>query len=104
MEENEKDEYICPLTLYYMENPVLASDGHIYEKDAIVKWYNQDVKHLSPMNRKVLDENFVEQKKLKKEIDDFLKKNNITREGKDVVFDIENINFIDVVILIANKL
>ena len=89
MEENEKDEYICPLTLYYMENPVLASDGHIYEKDAIIKWYNQDVKHLSPMNRKILDGNFVEQTKLKKEIDYFLKKNNITREEKDVVFDIE---------------
>ena len=89
MEENEHDEYICPLTLYYMENPVIASDGHIYEKDAIIKWYNQDVKHLSPMNRKVLDGKFVEKTELKKEIDDFLKKNNIKREKKDLVFDIE---------------
>ena len=89
MEENENDEYICPLTLYYMEIPVLASDGHIYEKDAIIKWYNQDVNHLSPMNRQVLDGKFVEQKELKKEIEDFLKRNNIKREKKDLVFDIE---------------
>ena len=61
MEDNENSEYMCPLTLYYMENPVLASDGHIYEKDAIIKWYNQDIKHLSPMNRTILDGQFIEQ-------------------------------------------
>jgi hypothetical protein len=89
MDKKEKTEYKCPLTLYYMENPVLASDGHIYERDAIIKWYNQDVKHLSPMNRKVLDGNFVEQTELKNEINQYLNNNNIEREEKDIVFNIE---------------
>lgn len=89
MDTKEKSEYICPLTLYYMENPVLASDGHIYEKDAIIKWYNQDVKHLSPMNRKILDGKFIEQKELKNEISQYLNENNIKREEKDIVFNLE---------------
>ena len=55
-----------------MEDPVLASDGHIYEKDAIMKWYNTDAKHLSPMNRKTLNGEFKEQKELKIEIEIFL--------------------------------
>ena len=89
MDKKEKTDYICPLTLYYMENPVLASDGHIYEKDAIVKWYHQDVKHLSPMNRQILDDKFIEQTKLKNEINQYLINNNIEREEKDIVFNIE---------------
>jgi hypothetical protein len=89
MEDNEKSEYICPLTLYYMEDPVLASDGHIYEKDAIMKWYNTDAKHLSPMNRETLNGEFKEQKELKIEIDNYLKENNIDREKKDIVFDLD---------------
>lgn len=91
MENNEKSEYICPLTLYYMEDPVLASDGHIYEKDAIMKWYNTDAKHLSPMNRQILKEEFKEQKELKIEIDNYLKENNIDREKKDIVFDLDTV-------------
>ena len=89
MEDNENPNYICPLTLYYMENPVLASDGHIYEKDAILKWYNTDVKHLSPMNRKILDGKFIDQIELKKEIENYLKENSILREKKDIVFDLD---------------
>lgn len=37
----ENDNYICPLTLYYMKNPVKASDGKIYEEKAIKKWFEQ---------------------------------------------------------------
>jgi hypothetical protein len=31
-------EYICPITLKVMEDPVLASDGHSYERKAIERW------------------------------------------------------------------
>ena len=88
MDKNEKPEYMCPLTLYYMENPAMASDGNIYEKDAIIKWYNQDSKHLSPINRQPLDGKFIEQKQMKIDINEYLINKNIKREEKDLVFDI----------------
>eukprot|EP00727_Mastigamoeba_balamuthi_P010592 m51a1_g6155 hypothetical protein (461) ;mRNA; f:312170-314668 len=31
-------EYVCPITLRVMENPVVAPDGHIYEASAIGQW------------------------------------------------------------------
>lgn len=30
--------YVCPITLQYFRNPVIGSDGHIYEKNAIDQW------------------------------------------------------------------
>lgn len=32
---DNSDEYICPITLQIMRNPVIASDGVTYEEDAI---------------------------------------------------------------------
>ena len=43
-----RDEFICPITYELMRDPVVASDGHTYEKAAIEKW----LKHhqISPRN------------------------------------------------------
>ena len=35
------DFFICPITQELMENPVIASDGHCYEKKAIQNWLNR---------------------------------------------------------------
>jgi hypothetical protein len=32
------EEYICPITMDIMQDPVVTSDGHVYEKRAIQKW------------------------------------------------------------------
>ena len=32
------DQYMCPLTLDYMVDPVQATDGYIYERNAITHW------------------------------------------------------------------
>ncbi len=31
--------FFCPITFEIMENPVLAADGHTYEKSAIEDWF-----------------------------------------------------------------
>eukprot|EP00727_Mastigamoeba_balamuthi_P003278 m51a1_g12948 hypothetical protein (127) ;mRNA; r:2262-2642 len=31
-------EYVCPITLRVMQDPVVAPDGHIYEAIAIAQW------------------------------------------------------------------
>lgn len=32
------DAFKCPITLLYFKEPVMASDGHTYEKSAILDW------------------------------------------------------------------
>ena len=34
---------ICPLTLTLMEDPVLATDGHSYERMALLEWFRNHV-------------------------------------------------------------
>jgi hypothetical protein len=33
-----RDEFMCPITYELLRDPVVASDGHTYEKSAIEKW------------------------------------------------------------------
>jgi hypothetical protein len=35
------DEFICPITNELMEEPVVAADGHTYEKSAILEWFEK---------------------------------------------------------------
>ena len=48
------NDYLCPITQELMENPVIAADGHSYEKTAIESWFNKG-KCTSPLTGKQLD-------------------------------------------------
>jgi SUMO ligase MMS21 Smc5/6 complex component len=37
-DDGEFDEITCPITLRIMEDPVMAADGHTYERSAIQEW------------------------------------------------------------------
>jgi SUMO ligase MMS21 Smc5/6 complex component len=39
--DSEFDEIICPITLKIMEDPVIAADGHTYERSAIQEWIDR---------------------------------------------------------------
>lgn len=41
------DDLMCPITQEMMDDPVMASDGHTYERAAIADWINR--KHTSPI-------------------------------------------------------
>lgn len=45
--ENLQAHYLCPITNEIMEEPVLAADGHTYEKEAIQDWLVRH--HTSPV-------------------------------------------------------
>ncbi|CAI5466346.1 unnamed protein product [Closterium sp. Yama58-4] len=47
------NEFRCPITMGIMENPVLAADGHTYEREAIEQWLR--VHHTSPKTGRRLD-------------------------------------------------
>ncbi|XP_056649892.1 WD repeat, SAM and U-box domain-containing protein 1 isoform X3 [Monodelphis domestica] len=47
------DEFLCPITRELMKEPVIASDGYSYEKEAIENWITKK-KRTSPMTNLVL--------------------------------------------------
>jgi hypothetical protein len=47
--------FICPLTKQIMWDPVTASDGHNYEKYAIIERFRQG-NYLSPITEKLMEE------------------------------------------------
>ncbi|CAF1329631.1 unnamed protein product [Adineta ricciae] len=61
----EETDLVCPITLEIFRNPVKATDGHIYERDAIEKWI---VDHgTSPITRETLKINeLIPQNELKR--------------------------------------
>ncbi|CAF2984485.1 unnamed protein product, partial [Rotaria sp. Silwood2] len=48
----DQETLTCPITLQVFRDPVIAKDGHVYERAAIVKWIE---KHgTSPLTREAL--------------------------------------------------
>ena len=87
MEDEYPTKYTCPIMMDLMLNPVKASDGIIYEKNAIIDWYNKN--GTSPYTREPLHNIFIEQSQLQEEIDSFISENNIkinhSRHESDVI-------------------
>lgn len=63
-------EFYCPLTLDIMKEPVIAADGHSYEKVAIEEWLR--INSTSPQTNKLLsDKRLIPNHNLRKMIEDF---------------------------------
>ena len=76
MDVEYPENYMCPITLDLMLEPVKASDNKVYDKAAIIDWFKTN--KVSPMTREELSPEFVKQNDLQNEINEFIKKNNIT--------------------------
>ena len=63
------EEFVCPLTLDLMADPVVASDGHSYERAAIVDVLNGPNKK-SPLTREVLTANLLPNRALRRRIEE----------------------------------
>ena len=67
------DEFLCPITQEMMENPVVAADGHTYERAAIVQWLQGH--RTSPLtNERLKHDTLTDNFALKKAIVAFKKK------------------------------
>ncbi|KAL1510596.1 hypothetical protein AB1Y20_006897 [Prymnesium parvum] len=62
-------DYLCPVTREVMKNPVVASDGHSYEREVLEQVLRSDSR--SPLTREVLHPFFFANLNLKKRILDF---------------------------------
>ena len=65
-----RDEFICPITYELMREPVVASDGHTYEKAAIEKWLKQH--QISPRTQEPIGPLTIPNINLKKLIQDII--------------------------------
>lgn len=65
-----RDEFICPITYELMREPVVASDGHTYEKHAIEKWLKTNF--TSPRSGEPMDPILIPNINLKKLIQDII--------------------------------
>ena len=66
------ESFHCPITLALFNDPVVAQDGHTYEREAIVQWIRQH--GTSPMTRQPLSlESLNPNRALKELIDSFEK-------------------------------
>ena len=55
--ETDTNQFACPISLMLMSNPVVAMDGHTYDRDSIVTWL--ETKHTSPMTGLTIDKQLV---------------------------------------------
>lgn len=68
------NDWLCPITLGVMRDPVIASDGHSYERDAIEQWFTANVS--SPKTGLALHStNLISNIALRNTIHDFFAKN-----------------------------
>ena len=65
-----RDEFLCPITYELLREPVVALDGHTYEKSAIEKWLKSS--HTSPRNGETMEDSIVPNLNLKKLIQDMI--------------------------------
>jgi hypothetical protein len=73
------NEFSCPILSSLMVDPVVTSDGHTYERNAILHWLKDH--NTSPKTMKQLDnKNVVPNHILRAQIIDFRKANNIKEE------------------------
>ncbi len=76
------NEFLCPITTELMRDPVMLTDGHVYEKQAIKRWL--DNHNTSPLTKAVVDKTimipcFV----LRKLIEEYMSGNKNTNENKE---------------------
>ncbi|CAF0720998.1 unnamed protein product [Adineta steineri] len=71
---------ICPITLEIYRDPVLAEDGHIYERTAISQWIKQQ--GTSPLTREPLDINNLRSDENIKQLCQSYRSDSITYKGQ----------------------
>ena len=65
-----RDEYLCPIMYELFREPVVASDGHTYEREAIEKWLK--TRNTSPRNGEPISGLLVANLNLKKLLQDLI--------------------------------
>jgi hypothetical protein len=61
--------FYCPITMELMKDPVMASDGHVYERSAIEEWFRH--RNTSPLtNLRIADKKLISCHAIRSAIDE----------------------------------
>lgn len=89
--ENNSDIFTCPITQQLFDKPVLACDGHFYEKSAIKEWLR---KHdTSPLTNLPMKKHLVTSHVFKNQLDNFYQNNPIELENKYCIISLDKNHF-----------
>lgn len=95
------DEFICPITLEIMTEPVATADGQVYERKNIKEWLERN--NTSPLTSLPLaNKNLIPIPLIKSQIQSFLQKNKICTENEFLaavktgkIDEVERLNYLD---------
>ena len=73
-------EFLCPITLGIMEDPVILSDGHTFERDAITQWF-QNRGLISPITRRQVSQQLIPNIALRNRTEDWMQGYSQDMEG-----------------------
>jgi hypothetical protein len=87
--EQENDTFIlnaltCPITLELFVDPVLADDGHTYERSAIIEWIKYH-NGTSPMTRQSIKIKELKTNRIIKQLADQYRTSSVSQIGKELV-------------------
>ena len=87
-----RDEFICPITYELLRDPVVASDGHTYERSAIEKWLKSST--ISPRSGEEIGDLIIPNTNLKKLVQDIIHEGGVgfyikDTADKDRLFDVK---------------
>ena len=68
------EQFLCPITLELMEEPVTCEDGNTYEKNAILEYLSK--KSVSPLTNQPIGKMTIPNRVLKELIEEFKLKRN----------------------------
>jgi hypothetical protein len=81
------NEWLCPITLSILRDPVIAADGHSYERSAIEEWFTRS--NRSPKTNEILDNlHIISNHALRSTINDFFAKNPIALRSNTTVSEV----------------
>ena len=83
------EDYICPITRELMQRPVVAADGHSYEKAAILSWLQRGHRTSPLTNQKLEHGVLIDNHRLKIIIDAFKAKVPTMQQEQPVEMDLE---------------
>ncbi|ELU10109.1 hypothetical protein CAPTEDRAFT_93086 [Capitella teleta] len=74
-DDGAPDEYLCPITRELMTDPVMASDGYTYEREAIISWINSGQSNSPMTNAPLLTSDLTPNRSLKMLVSRFIQEN-----------------------------
>ena len=91
-EGSENEDLICPITLELFHEPVRASDGRVYEREAITKWINEH--GTSPYTRQPLQLDQLKPDQRLKQLADKIRKSSVSYHVQDEIITLPPLEYV----------